>query len=53
MILDCDGIPKLDLIPKESYVVNEENIVDIVSANGAIRKELLPRIIKAAASRLE
>ena len=52
MILDYDGIPKLDLIPKESYVVNEENIVDVIGANGAIRKELLPKIIKVAAERL-
>lgn len=52
MILDYDGIPKLDLIPKESYVVNEENIVDVIGANGVIRKELLPKIIKVAAERL-
>nr|WP_174505194.1 hypothetical protein [Acinetobacter sp. Marseille-Q1620] len=33
MILDFDGKPKLDLIPIDSYVVNEENIVDIIRAN--------------------
>ncbi len=52
MILDCDGIPKLDLIPKDSFVVNEKNIVDIIGNHGGISRELIPDIVQAGLKRL-
>ena len=47
-----DSKPTISLIPSDSWILNSENIAGIIGDPSGPKKELLPEIIKAAASRL-
>ncbi|MCU4413249.1 phage antirepressor N-terminal domain-containing protein [Acinetobacter sp. WU_MDCI_Axc73] len=47
-----DSKPVISLIPNNSWILNSENIAGIIGDPSGPKKELLPEIIQAAASRL-
>lgn len=50
--VNYDNKPTISLIPSDSWILNSENIAGIIGDPSGPKKELLPEIIKAAASRL-
>ena len=50
--VNYDSKPTISLIPNDSWILNSENIAGIISDPSGPKKELLPEIIQAAASRL-
>lgn len=53
MVVDFRGTPEVSLIPSQSWIIDSENIMHVIGDRDGVQKELLPGIIKAAASRLE
>ncbi|WP_151675739.1 phage antirepressor N-terminal domain-containing protein [Acinetobacter soli] len=47
-----DSKPTISLIPNDSWILSSENIAGIIGDPSGPKKELLPEIIQAAASRL-
>lgn len=50
--VNYDNKPTISLIPSDSWILNSENIAGIIGDPSGPKKELLPEIIQAAASRL-
>lgn len=50
--INYDSKPTISLIPNDSWILNSENIAGIIRDPSGPKKELLPEIIQAAASRL-
>ena len=50
--INYDSKPTISLIPNDSWILNSENIAGIIGDPSGPKKELLPEIIQAAASRL-
>lgn len=50
--VNYDSKPTISLIPNDSWVLNSENIAGIIGDPCGPKKEFLPEIIQAAASRL-
>ncbi len=47
-----DGKPQIQFIPSDCWILNSENIVNIIADREGPKKELLPDIIQAAVNRL-
>ncbi len=47
-----DGKPHIQFIPSDCWILNSENIVNIIADREGPKKELLPDIIQAAVNRL-
>lgn len=50
--INYDSKPTISLIPNDSWILNSENIAGIIRDPSGPKKELLPEIIQATASRL-
>lgn len=53
LLVDLSSDSNVSLIPSESWIIDSENIMHVIGDRDGVKKELLPGIIKAAASRLE
>lgn len=52
LTFNCKGQPSIKFIPQDSWIISEDNIVNIIADREGVSKKMLPDIVQAAIKRI-